>query len=70
MLPATAFAQSVFDGSWKTDVTTIDHPAKPVVHVFKDGVQIPELRAETAAQVRRRDQKIEDSPYANSWPSR
>ena len=38
MLPATAFAQSVFDGSWKIDVTSIDHPAKPVVHVFKDGM--------------------------------
>lgn len=67
MLPATVAAQSVFDGSWKTDVTTIDHPAKPVVHVFKDGMYeckscVPKLLFKFDG----RDQKIEDSPYANT----
>ncbi len=35
---AFASAQSVFDGTWKTDMSKVDFPKKPDVYVLKDGM--------------------------------
>ena len=67
LMPAVGVAQSVFDGTWKTDVATIDFPAKPSVYVFKDGMY--ECKScETKINVKSdgKDQKIEGSPYADT----
>ena len=66
-LPAAGAAQSVFDGTWKTDVSSIDFPAKPVVYVFKDGMfECKTCATKTLVKTDGRDQKIEGNPYADT----
>jgi hypothetical protein len=65
--PALSIAQTPFDGTWKTDPNTIDHPAKPVMHVFKDGAYecktcVPKVNIKFDGK----DQKIEDNPHADT----
>lgn len=65
--PVVCSAQTPFDGTWKTDPNTIDHPAKPVMHVFKDGLYecktcIPKLNIKFDGK----DQKLEGNPRADT----
>lgn len=67
IVPAICAAQTPFDGTWKTEVSSIDHPAKPVVHVFKDGVYdcktcVPKVTVKFDGK----DQKLEGDPYADT----
>jgi len=67
LLPATGAAQGIFDGTWKTDLTSIDHPAKPLVYVFKDGVyDCKSCMPKVQIKFDGKDQKIEDNPYADT----
>lgn len=67
MIPAAAVAQSVFDGTWKIDIKTIDYPAKPVVFEIKGGMYDCKTCA-YKAQVKTdgKDQKVEGNPYADT----
>ena len=67
LAPMVGAAQSVFDGTWKTDIKTIDYPAKPSVYVFKDGMYECKSCA-TPIRVKSdgKDQKIEGNPYADT----
>jgi len=38
LTPILASAQSVFDGTWKTDMSKVDFPKKPDVYLLKDGM--------------------------------
>ena len=67
ILPATGAAQNMFDGTWKTDVTSIDHPAKPVVYVFKDGMfECKTCMPKVLIKFDGKDQKVEDDAYADT----
>jgi hypothetical protein len=67
LMPAVCAAQSVFDGTWKTDVSTIDFPAKPSVYVFKDGMyECKTCATKILVKTDGRDQKIEGNPYADT----
>ncbi len=66
-LPAVSAAQSVFDGTWKTDIKTIDYPAKPSVFVFKDGMyECKTCATKTFVKSDGKDQKVEGNPYADT----
>jgi hypothetical protein len=66
-LPATGTAQTMFDGTWKTDVTSIDHPAKQVVYVFKDGMfECKTCMPKVLIKFDGKDQKVEDDAYADT----
>ena len=67
LLPAICAAQGIFDGTWKTEVSSIDFPAKPSVYVFKGGMYECKTCA-TPARVKAdgKDQKIEGNPYADT----
>ena len=67
LIPAVGAAQSVFDGTWKTDVNSIDYPAKPLVHVFKDGMyECKTCATKILVKTDGKDQKIEGNPYADT----
>lgn len=67
LMPAVSVAQSVFDGTWKTDVATIDFPAKPSVYVFKDGMyECKSCQTKVLIKSDGKDQKIEGNPYADT----
>ena len=67
LLPGFSFAQSVFDGTWKTDIKTIDYPAKPSVYVFKDGMyECKTCATKTLVKSDGKDQKVEGNPYADT----
>lgn len=64
MLPAVSSAQGVFDGTWKTDVSSIDFPAKPSIFVFKDGMyECKTCATPVSVKADAKDQKIEGNPY-------
>ena len=67
LMPAICAAQGIFDGTWKTEVSSIDFPAKPSVYVFKDGMYECKTCA-TPVRVKAdgKDQKIEDNPHADT----
>lgn len=67
LMPAVGAAQSVFDGTWKTDVNTIDFPAKPSIYVFKDGMyECKTCPTKIHIKTDGKDQKIESNPYADT----
>lgn len=67
IVPVSAFAQTPFDGDWKTDVTTIDHPAKPVTYEFRDGkYECKTCAAKIHVKTDGKDQKVEGSPYIDT----
>ena len=67
LLPTTGTAQSVFDGTWKTEVSSIDFPAKPSVFVFKDGMyECKTCATPVLVKADGKDQKIEGNPYADT----
>ena len=67
LMPAIAKAQSPFDGTWKTDVVSIDFPAKPSVYVFKDGTyECKTCASKSVVKTDGKDQKIEGNPYADT----
>lgn len=67
LLPAAALAQSVFDGTWKTDIKTIDYPAKPSIFVFKDGMyECKTCATKVLVKTDGKDQKVEGDPYADT----
>lgn len=67
LVPAVSLAQSVFDGTWKTDIKTIDYPAKPSIYVFKDGMyECKTCAAKTLVKSDGKDQKVEGNPYADT----
>lgn len=67
VMPAIGAAQSAFDGTWKTDVNSIDFSAKPSVYVFKDGTyECKTCATKILVKTDGRDQKIEGNPYADT----
>ena len=67
LMPAAGAAQSAFDGTWKTDVNSIDYPAKPSVYVFKDGTyECKTCATKIFVKTDGTDQKIEGNPYADT----
>lgn len=67
LLPAVGAAQSVFDGTWKTEVNSIDFPAKPSVFVFRDGMyECKTCATKIFVKTDGKDQKIEGNPYADT----
>ncbi|MEQ1518208.1 MAG: hypothetical protein ABL931_17140 [Usitatibacteraceae bacterium] len=67
LAPAVSAAQSVFDGTWKTDVKTIDFPAKPVIYVFKDGMyECKTCATKYLVKADGKDQKVEGDPYLDT----
>lgn len=67
VLPAVCAAQSVFDGTWKTDVSSVDFPAKPSVFVFKDGTyECKTCAVPTVVKTDGKDQKVVGDPYADT----
>ncbi len=67
LAPAAAMAQSVFDGTWKTDIKTIDYPAKPSVYSFKDGMyECKTCATKVLVKADGKDQKVEGDPYADT----
>ena len=67
LFPVVTSAQSVFDGTWKTDIKTIDYPAKPSVFVFKDGMyECKTCATKTLVKSDGKDQKVEGNPYADT----
>ena len=66
-LPAVCAAQGVFDGTWKTDVGSIDFPAKPSVFVFKDGAyECKTCAIPVVVKADGKDQKVVGDPYADT----
>ncbi len=66
-LPLALYAQSPFDGDWKTDVASIDHPAKPVTYEFRDGkYECKTCAVKIHVKTDGKDQKIEGSPYLDT----
>ncbi len=64
VIPAVGAAQSVFDGTWKTEVNSIDFSAKPSVYVFRDGTyECKTCATKILVKTDGRDQKIEGNPY-------
>ena len=67
LLPTAVSAQSVFDGTWKTEVSSIDFPAKPSVFVFKDGMyECKTCATPVLVKANGKDQKVEGNPYADT----
>ncbi len=67
LLPTAGAAQSVFDGTWKTEVSSIDFPAKPSVFVFKDGMyECKTCATPVLVKADGKDQKIVGNPYADT----
>ena len=65
--PLAATAQSVFDGTWKTDIKTIDYPAKPVTFDIKGGMyECKTCAFKAVVKADGKDQKIIGNPYADS----
>jgi hypothetical protein len=64
LMPAMAMAQSVFDGTWKVDMTTAKFPEKPDEYLLKDGMYqcktcAPAINVKADGQ----DQKVSGHPY-------
>ena len=67
LMPAMVAAQSPFDGTWKTDVASIDFPAKPSVYVFKDGMyECKTCATKILVKTDGKDQKVEGDPYVDT----
>lgn len=66
-LPAVCAAQSVFDGTWKTDISSIDFSAKPSIFVFKDGAyECKTCAVPVVIKADGKDQKVAGDPYADT----
>lgn len=66
-LPFAVHAQTPFDGDWKADVMTIDHPAKPVTYEFRDGKYTCKTCAvQYSVKTDGKDNKVEGSPYIDT----
>ena len=67
MAPAIGMAQSVFDGTWRTDTSKITFPTKPTVLSFKDGMyDCKSCVYKTVVKTDGTDQKIEGNPYTDT----
>ena len=64
LMPTLTMAQSVFDGTWKADLTSAKFPQKPDEYLLKDGTYDCETCA-PPIQVKAdgRDQKVAGHPY-------
>jgi len=64
LMPATARAQSPFDGTWKVDLKTAKFPEKPDVYLLQNGMYhcktcVPAVNVKADGQ----DQKVGGHPY-------
>ncbi len=67
VLSTSVWAETVFDGTWKTDVASIDFSAKPSIYVFKDGMfECKSCVFKTAIKANGSDQKIDGDPAADT----
>jgi len=67
LAPTAGMAQSVFDGTWKTDIKTIDYPAKPSVYELKGGMyECKTCATKVLVKSDGKDQKVEGDPYADT----
>ena len=65
--PAVSAAQSVFDGTWKTDPSKVRFPTKPTVLSFKgDMFECKSCVYKTLVKTDGNDQKVEGNPYIDS----
>lgn len=67
LAPAVGTAQTVFDGTWKTDPSKITFSTKPVVLSFKDGTyDCKSCVNRTVVKTDGTDQKLEGNPYIDT----
>ncbi|MEO8103004.1 MAG: hypothetical protein ABI790_10775 [Betaproteobacteria bacterium] len=67
LAPAAGTAQSVFDGTWKTDPSKVTFPTKPTVLSLKDGMyECKSCTYKTHVKADGTDQKIEGNPYTDT----
>lgn len=67
LAPAIGAAQTVFDGTWKTDASKVTFPTKPTVLLFKDGMYDCKTCAyKTVVKTDGADQKVEGNPYIDT----
>ena len=64
LMPTFTMAQSVFDGTWKTDLSSAKFPQKPDEYLLKDGTYqcetcVPPIQVKADGQ----DQKVTGQPY-------
>jgi hypothetical protein len=64
LIPALALGDSPFDGTWKSDMSTAELPAKPHVYLLKDGIYhcdscVPSYIVKADGS----DQKVSGHPY-------
>lgn len=64
LMPTLAMAQSVFDGTWKVNLSTAKFPEKPDVYLLQDGMYhcktcVPPIDVQADGQ----DQKVSGHPY-------
>lgn len=64
LMPTLTMAQSVFDGTWKADLTSAKFPQKPDEYLLKDGTYqcktcVPSIQVRADGQ----DQKVTGHPY-------
>ncbi|HKD71873.1 MAG TPA: hypothetical protein VKB61_07065 [Candidatus Acidoferrum sp.] len=67
LMPTLTMAQSVFDGTWKGDLTSAKFPQKPDEYLLKDGTYqcktcVPSIQVKADGQ----DQKVTGQPYYDS----
>jgi len=67
LMPTLTMAQSVFDGTWKVDLTSAEFPQKPDEYLLKDGTYqcktcVPPIQVKADGQ----DQKVTGQPYYDS----
>lgn len=67
LMPTLAMAQSQFDGTWKTDISSMQWPAKPHVFLLQNGMYecktcVPAINIKADGT----DQKITGIPYADT----
>jgi hypothetical protein len=67
LLPAQAFADSPFDGTWKADVSSAQMPKKPDIYVLKDGMYDCKTCAPAyTIKADGSDQMVSGHPYIDS----
>ena len=66
-MPGLATAQSAFDGTWKTNMNTVDFPKKPDVYLLQNGMYecktcVPPIKVKADGQ----DQTVSGDPYRDT----
>ena len=64
LLPVLAMAQSVFDGTWKLDMSTVQFPKKPDAYLLQNGMyECSTCKPPISVKADGTDQKVTGHPY-------